>query len=393
MFIQLPANLAIETDDLKSDENTIPLVMKFSADRTGYFQSFIELKSLPDDIRIIPVDFKVTDNFVSETASPIIQFTSCVFDPIVQPIPIKNNSEMTVSYEAEIVTKFNDSTIFKGPSKFTVPAKSAFSYELTFLPNAEEKFEAELVLNNLTEDLRSKYVLTGVGEKKPALGEIKLDTRVGNTTQHEVIVANKANKKICFYVHSNTSFIKGPDKIMLLPNKKEPYRFEICPTQRGDFKGVITFKPGEWPVKDVDSDGEEMVRAFNEEKPPQFTLWFTYDLRVQPAACQSVVELEAHVLDSAVLCVPLSNPLSRRLEFKVIKNGNFLEGEDRFEVPAKGKLNYELKFCPRKVGKFRASVIFQNEESGEFWYDLKLIGLDALPVLLDPVESEIGRLV
>lgn len=36
---------------------------------------------------------------------------------------------------------------------------------------------------------------------------------------------------------------------MILPNKKESYIFEINPTQRGDFKGAITFKPGEWPIK------------------------------------------------------------------------------------------------------------------------------------------------
>jgi hypothetical protein len=36
---------------------------------------------------------------------------------------------------------------------------------------------------------------------------------------------------------------------MLLPNRKEPYKFTVCAPQRGEFKGVITFKPGEWPIK------------------------------------------------------------------------------------------------------------------------------------------------
>ena len=157
----------------------VPLVIKFCADRTGYFQSFIELKSLPDEIRIIPIDFKVTDNFISDITSPSLSFASCVFDAIVQPIPVKNNSEMACNYEAEIVAKFTDTNVFKGPTKFTVQAKDVFMYELVFVPNAEEKFEAELVLNNLTEGIIFKYILTGIGEKRPALGEIKLDTRVG----------------------------------------------------------------------------------------------------------------------------------------------------------------------------------------------------------------------
>ena len=36
---------------------------------------------------------------------------------------------------------------------------------------------------------------------------------------------------------------------MILPNKKELYKFEIHPIQRGEYKGVLTFKPGEWPIK------------------------------------------------------------------------------------------------------------------------------------------------
>jgi hypothetical protein len=38
------------------------------------------------------------------------------------------------------MTNNNDKTVFKGPSKFIVKPKDHFNYELTFLPNAEEKF-------------------------------------------------------------------------------------------------------------------------------------------------------------------------------------------------------------------------------------------------------------
>lgn len=48
---------------------------------------------------------------------------------------------------------------------------------------------------------------------------------------------------------SNSNFTRGPEKIMLLPNKKESYKFDIVPTQRGSYKGAITFRPGEWPIK------------------------------------------------------------------------------------------------------------------------------------------------
>ena len=48
--------------------------------------------------------------------------------------------------------------------------------------------------------------------------------------------------------------------------------------------------------RDIDSDGEEMSKAFNEEKHQQFTLWFSFDLKVQPQAAQSTIEVDAHTM-------------------------------------------------------------------------------------------------
>ena len=44
-----------------------------------------------------------------------------------------------------------------------------------------------------------------------------------------------------------------------------------------------------------------MSQVYNDEKPQQFTLWFTFDLRVSPASPQSTVEIEAHALVSLAL--------------------------------------------------------------------------------------------
>ena len=74
-----------------------------------------------------------------------------------------------------------------------------------------------------------------------------------------------------------------------------------------------------------------------------------------------------------------------------MKQGPYLTGIDTIQIPPKEKFNYELLFSPKQVGKFKGSLIFVNEEFGEFWYDLKLSGVDALPIQLEPIESEIGR--
>lgn len=114
----------------------------------------------------------------------------------------KNNSDIACTYEVEINPKNNDRSIFKGLHRFTIKPKDVFLYELKFLPNAEEKFEvnfftkfnrllaraeplncakAELLMNNITEGTQVRYMLSGTGERRPPLGEIKLDTKVGQT--------------------------------------------------------------------------------------------------------------------------------------------------------------------------------------------------------------------
>ena len=216
-YFTLPENLLINREDIKSDMNFVPLTIKFSYDRPGNLSTIIELLSLPDDVRIIPIEFKVTESVVSDSTVAYLKFSSCVFDPIIQKIPLRNNSEISCSYEVEIIFGGGEGTsnnnnvdnrmVFKGAPTFSIPSKDAYFYELIFMPNAEEKYDAELRFNNVTEGIQTKYFLSGQGERRPPLGEIKLETRVGQMTQHEIIIPNKSNKKICFYVSLSDIFI------------------------------------------------------------------------------------------------------------------------------------------------------------------------------------------
>lgn len=140
-YFNIPSNLVINRNEIKSDDNIVPLVIKFNADRPGTFSTLVQLLSLPDDIRIIPIEFKVTESAVSDSTIAYLKFNSCVFDPIIQKIPLKNNSENVCFYEVDIITKGHDKTVFKGKNTFSVQPKEAFFYELMFTPNAEELYE------------------------------------------------------------------------------------------------------------------------------------------------------------------------------------------------------------------------------------------------------------
>lgn len=74
--------------DAKSDENMLPFTVKFSSDKQGIFSTLVQLQSPPDDIRCIPIEIKVTDRVITESSIATLEFNSCVFDSISQPIPI-----------------------------------------------------------------------------------------------------------------------------------------------------------------------------------------------------------------------------------------------------------------------------------------------------------------
>lgn len=160
-----------------------------------------------------------------------------------------------------------------------------------------------------------------------------------------------------------------------------------------DLSLEITIKKIEFKyvfVRDIDSDGDEICVVGSKEEPQNFTLWYTYDVKVHPSSSQALVELETNAQETAVLCIQLSNPVDKKMELKVFKNGPYLR-EDKIEILPKQTYEYQLKFNPIQVGKFRGGLIFLNEETGEFWYDLKLVSIDPLPITVDAVEAEVGR--
>jgi hypothetical protein len=64
------------------------LTFRFTSERHGTYPTYLLLKSLPDDVRTIFIEVKVTDRIISDSSTAHLEFNTCVFDPITQPIPI-----------------------------------------------------------------------------------------------------------------------------------------------------------------------------------------------------------------------------------------------------------------------------------------------------------------
>ena len=87
-LVSVQSHLTVPANDFQSDDAYIPLVIKFNPEKLGTHSVLIELRSLPDDMRVVPIDFKVTEGIISDASVAYLTFNTCVFDPIVQYIPI-----------------------------------------------------------------------------------------------------------------------------------------------------------------------------------------------------------------------------------------------------------------------------------------------------------------
>lgn len=90
-----------------------------------------------------------------------------------------------------------------------------------------------------------------------------------------------------------------------------------------------------------------------EDQPQNFTLWFTFDLKVQPPEPQSVVEIKTSSMESYTLVVPLYNPFDETITLSIKINGQYLEGEKTICIKSKEKFKYLLEFKPIQIGKYR----------------------------------------
>lgn len=52
---------------------------------------------------------------------------------------------------------------------------------------------------------------------------------------------------------------------------------------------------------------------------------------------------------------------------------------------------YHLTYSPHVIGNTQASLVFQSEATGEFWYELDLHAVSPAPVTLPKMECELGE--
>ncbi|CAF3347445.1 unnamed protein product [Rotaria sp. Silwood1] len=379
----IPTSLSFPLEEL-----SVKLPIRFQADKTGIYSTKISL-SCGDDIRDFEIEIHCITQSDNDKQTAILHIRTSVFTPVQQNIPIANGTEDNWNMTAT----FSGNKAFFGPKTFRVEAKSVYQYPLTFHPQIEDdKFQAQMVISNADTGFTQTYNLRGKADRGPPIGHLQLESKVGSTTTHSINISNKKAKRTAYYVTCNLPFVQGPPYVCVSPKKSARYQFEICPPKRGTYKGVVVFQPGPWPIKDIDSDGDE-IPPLEPDDPAdfQYSLWFTVDINVQAPDAQTTVDLTAPCLGSNSLIIPLKNPLDHPIRLDVdLQTLPDVIGTDSIEIEANGEARYELIFKPKTIGNWNGGLVFYNDEIGEFWYELNLISTNPQKVELSPMTAPVG---
>ncbi|CAF3695722.1 unnamed protein product [Adineta steineri] len=378
-----PSNLSFPLEEL-----TVKLPFRFQADKAGVYLTKITL-ACGDDMREFEVEVNCMTQSENEKQAATLFMRTSVFAPVQQNIPIANSTEDDWNVEVS----FSGHKAFSGQKAFRVEAKSVYQYLLTFNPQIEDdKFAGQMIIHNIDLGFQQTYILRGKSDRGPPIGHLQIESKVGTATTHSIDISNKRTKRTAYFVTCNLPFVHGPPYICIPQKKTARYDFEICSPKRGNYKGVVVFQPGPWPIKDVDSDGDE-IPALEPDQPTdfQYSLWFTIDIDVEPPNPQSTVDLTAPCLGSNSLIIPLKNPLDHPIrldvEFETLPD---VFGVESIEIEANGEARYELLYKPKTVGNWNGGLIFYNEEIGEFWYELNLTSTNPRKVDLQSMNAPLG---
>ena len=389
-YYRVPAAITIPNIPMKTQsggkgsnkEDYIDIPISFRAREPGKYPCQLILRS-QDDVRIFKIECIVSP----EGSQAEIEFSSHVHEPVTQDIPIINETNHDWQMEAEI-----EGPGFVGPDKIVAKAYQITMYPLLFRPQFEGDVRGKLILKNLVDNIDHTFNLVGQGKRPLPLDTISVTCKVKQSVTQVLKVPNLTRKKLFYQVETDINFMKGGDSLTVLPGQTGYYEVTFTPTKRGIQKGAIVFIATENPVKEVDSEGEEMVEK-DDLLNDNYRVWYSVDFTVQPDAPEATLDITCACQQKAMLEVGVTNPTTQTITLEAEIKGVGISGPDSITLAPKARGVYEVIYFPAVLGNYRGSLVFYNEVVGEFWYDLKLTATKPVPTTLDHMECELGRWV
>ncbi|KAM3857125.1 cilia and flagella-associated protein 47-like [Diretmus argenteus] len=337
-----------------ADLECVDVPLQFQADSAGRFTCQLILRSWTDT-RVYLLEALVT----AQGGHAHLDFNSPARQSVTRNIPLHNETHRDWKVRGEVCGEG-----FYGPKVLYIPAGRRAIYPLTFQPLAQCIVMGKLSLRNDSDGTKQTFTLRGVGERPLPVDHVVLHCPVGKTTHTQLQVPNYSQNKLTLQVGSDLSIVRGASSLEVKPDSSAPYTLTASPLKRGKHSGDV---------------------------PRRYEVYFSLEIICEPAAPLKVIDVHCAIDSSVAIEISLSNPHGKLLMLDVYLEGEDLSGANLVSVPPQGTVTYKATFSPGKAGKRMASVVFQSELVGEFWYQLELYAVPPSAVTLPQAQCQLGK--
>lgn len=323
----------------------------------GSYNGFLLLSSTWD-VRLVAIEGKSR----SPGMKAELEFNCPARQQITQEIPITNTSEKEWIVSAQLSGEY-----FSGPRELRVPSGRTKSYALNFNPQWMCDATGQLVLRNNDTQEKYTYTLKGKAEEPLAENTIPVECKARETRKITINVPNITFDEVTYTVETDLPFVAGDSRVTVPKMEVGKYVLNINPQISGKTTGSITFVA-----------------------PNKQYVWFVLQLAVLRPPPEDTITIDAEVRKGSAAEITITNPTNKLVDFTVRKKGEGLFGDDILTIEPSKSAVYQLAFAPVKSGTVDGVISFNNDDIGEFWYRLSLVGKDAAPQQLN-FQCEIGK--
>jgi len=343
----------------KGAVQTSTLPITFNPKGPGTYNCYVMLVS-NWDVRVLHIEGKAR----APGMKAELNFACPARQVITQDIPITNGSD-----KEWVVAAAVSGENFSGAREIRVPAGKTRNYTLTFSPPWVCDVTGSLILKNNDTGEKCTYTLKAHAEEPLAERTEVINCRARETTTVPISVPNHGFEEVTYTVETDLPFVAGEPKLTVPKSDRKDYILHLSPQLGVPTTGSITFYT-----------------------PQRQYVWFVLQVNVKRPPPEDKITVSCEVRKGVVAEIGIHNPTDKAIDFVVRRRGEGLLGEDVVSLDPQQKSMYQLAFAPTKAGEYDGIVSFNNDDVGEFWYQLRLVAKEAAPTPLS-FQCELGKTV
>ncbi|KAJ3074529.1 Cilia- and flagella-associated protein 47 [Podochytrium sp. JEL0797] len=344
---------------LKNDGEKLPVVVRFISNPTTSTQALAHAATL-ENVRM----FKIHGVAISEGSKADLEFQTPARQTLSQEIPIVNKTDEDWSIKATI-----EGTHFSGTSSITAKSRQTSFYTLSFCPNKAGETSGLLTLSNMQTAQKYIYHLRGIGQEPLPEESREIECIARETVTESFLLHNSTDQDIEYDVLTDLPNFATNPTLVVPARSTTRHSIQFRPIKVGTHLQLVTF------VNRLD----------------QSYIWFILSLQVQPSPCIEVVSMKTTARTAVVADIVIVNPFEKEMVYQVGIVGEGLVGDKEIRIQANSEETYLLTYAPLLGKKSTGSLIFNNDEIGEFWYELNLEAMEPAPTIVPALSAPLGK--